>query len=116
MAKTLDFTTKKKQFMTVKLNDAEKTTLVINTPTKEVFDILFECFGKLNEMEKTNDPKVIKNTFGELYEVCAMAMSHNKNRKHITAADLAKMFDFEDLLLFFNAYMDFVGEVAATKN
>jgi hypothetical protein len=102
--------------MTVKLNDIDETVLVINTPTKAVFDVLFECFGKLNEIDTINDPETIKESLGELYEACAMAMSHNKNRKHITAADLEKMFDFEDLLLFFNTYMDFVGEVASTKN
>lgn len=116
MAKTLDFTTKKKKFLTVKLNDDEKTVLAVNTPTKAIFDVLFECSALLNDIENTDDADAVANAMSTLYEACAMVLSHNKNRKHFTATDLEDMFDFDDLLLFFTTYMDFVGEVANAKN
>ena len=57
MAKTLDFTTKKKKYLTVKLNDDEKTVLAVNTPTKAIFDVLLECSALLNDIENTDDAK-----------------------------------------------------------
>lgn len=116
MAKTLDFTKTKKQYMTVKLNDEDKTILAVNTPTKAIYEVLFECYAKLNDIENTTDPEVVTDAIGALYEACAMAISHNKNRKHFTASELEILFDFDDLVLFFTTYMDFVGEVATGKN
>ena len=116
MAKTLDFTKTKKKFLTVKLDDADKTVLAVNTPQKEVFEALVECGSKLDGIDKTNDPDEVNEALAALYEVCAIALSNNKNGKHFTAADLGKMLSFEDLVLFFTTYMDFVGEVAAEKN
>lgn len=116
MAKTLDFTKTKKQYLTVKLNDDENTVLAVNTPTKAIYEVLFECYGKLNEVENVKDVETLTDVISALYEACAMAISNNKNRKHFTASDLEDLFDFDDLVLFFTTYMDFVGEVANTKN
>ena len=114
MAKTLDFTKVKKQFLTVKLNDDDKTVLAVNTPTKAVWDAMFDCASKLDGI--TDDAETMADTLDSLHEVCAVALSNNKNRKHFTVDDLKGLFDLEDLILFFTTYMDFVGEVASTKN
>lgn len=113
MAKPLNFNNVKKKYLTVTLADENKTTLMIGTPTKAVMDdlvLLQESLDTLSEeetsIEVTND----------LYNACARIMSRNKGGIEITKEYLENLFDFEDIIIFFNAYMDFIDEVAGEKN
>ena len=113
MAKALNFNNVKKQYLTITLADEKKTILFIGMPTKAIMDslvLLQESFDALTDdetnVEATND----------LYEACATVMSRNKAGIKITTEYLSELFDFEDIMLFFNAYMDFVSEISASKN
>ena len=109
MAKTLDFTTRKKEFFTVKLDDEKQTVLLIGTPTKNVM----QDFLALN-MEELEDAQAIN----EIYEVCAKVMSFNKGGIKITSDYLSNEcnFDIADIMTFFNAYSDFISEISHAKN
>lgn len=113
MAHILDFNTVKKTYLTVTLADEKKTVLMIGTPTKAVMDnllVLQDAFKNVNEEEIGSD------VMDDLYQACARIMSNNKTRTKITAEYLAELFDFEDVFLFFSAYMDYISEVTNSKN
>ena len=112
MANTLDFTKIKKKYLTVTLADEQNTVIMIGMPTKAIMDELTALKSMLENME--GDPD--NETMGELYEACAKVMSRNKTMKKIEKEHLEKIFDFEDIIIFFNAYMDFINALALEKN
>lgn len=111
MGKTLDFTTRKKEYLTVKLADAKKTVLMIGTPTKTILD---EFIAINNQIEEANGTD--KEALDDLYNVCAKVMSFNKGGIKISAKYLSDFFDLEDIMVFFNAYSDFMRSVTGAKN
>lgn len=110
MSKALDFNTLKKQYFPVTLNDENKTKLFICTPTKKVLDDLIGMKDMLTE-ENLGDEAI-----GELYEIVARVMSHNKTGVKITKGTIEELLDFEDIIVFIRAYTDFIAEVTNSKN
>ena len=113
MAKTLNFNNVKKQFLTVTLADEKNTILFIGTPTKAIMDDLTLL---QNTMTSVGDNDSNIEVTDDLYGACARVMSRNKAGIKITKEYLADIFDFEDITIFFNAYMEFVDEVIGSKN
>lgn len=113
MAKPLNFNNLKKQYLTVTLPDEKKTTLMIGTPTKAIMDDLVLLQGGL---ETISEDEANVEATDDLYNACAKVMSRNKGGIEITKKELEKIFDFEDIMIFFNAYMDFISEVTGGKN
>lgn len=110
MSNTLDFTKIKKKYLTVTLEDGN--VVMIGTPTKAIMDELFSLKTTLeNTSEDAND-----DTMSDLYEACAKVMSRNKTGKKIEKEYLENIFDFEDIIIFFNAYMEFVNTLSSAKN
>ena len=110
MAKSLDFNKIKKRYFTVTLADENNTTLMISTPTKEIMD---EFIG----MKDALDAQTIgDDAIDTLYELCAKIMSRNKGGIKILKDDLVKTFDFEDVILFIQAYTSFINELTNSKN
>lgn len=114
MAKPLNFNNVKKTFLTVTLADENNTVLMIGTPTKAIMDDLTILQSNLEEIQE--DAENSQEATDELYGACARVMSRNKTGKVITKEFLADLFDFEDVIIFFNAYMDFISEVTNSKN
>lgn len=112
MSNTLDFNNIKKKYLTITLADEQKTTIMLGTPTKAVMDELTSLKSTLETMSTDADA----DTIGELYEVCAKIMSRNKAGKKIEKEYLENIFDFEDIIIFFNAYMEFINVLASEKN
>lgn len=106
--KTLDFNKTKKQFFKVILPDDEQTEILVSTPTKS---IMTEVTTLQEELTTAEEDEVIDR----LYEVCAGIMSRNKEGKEITVETL-KCLDLEDLTLFLTNYLQFINEIASTKN
>lgn len=113
MANYLNFNNVKKHYLSVTLADEKNTTLLIGTPTKKLMDDLTLLQSSLEEIEKDSGNT---ESFDELYNACAKIMSRNKAGVVITKEKLEDIFDFEDVLIFFNAYMEFIDEVANLKN
>ena len=113
MAKSLNFNNVKKQYLTVTLPDEKNTTLLIGTPTKRLMDDLMLIQSNLETLEENTDNN---EAFDELYTACAKIMSRNKVGVVITKEKLEDIFDFEDVMIFFNAYMEFIDEVTRSKN
>lgn len=111
MSKPLDFTKMKKKYLTVTLADKNSTVLMIGSPTKAIMDDL----QALEELIGDTGDDNTEITEG-LFDACARVMSRNKDNIEITKDFLSEIFDFEDIVIFFNAYMEFVKEVIGEKN
>lgn len=107
----LNFNNIKKTYMTITLPDDENTKLMIMTPTKSIMD-------KVIGMEEfiSGVDEVGQGVLDDLYNVCAEIMNRNKAGRKITAEYISKILDFEDLIIFFNAYLEYVGSVSNLKN
>jgi hypothetical protein len=110
MAKSLDFNTLPKRYLTVTLADENKTTLMIGTPTKQIMDDMIV----LQNLKDNVD--VGTEVMDELYGACARIMNRNKGGIRIEKELLEEIFDFEDILIFFNAYTNFISEINQSKN
>lgn len=113
MSKPLNFNNVKKRYLTVTLADENKTTLLIGTPTKAIMDDLVLLQSSLEAL--TEDDTNTEAT-DDLYSACAKVMNRNKGGIKITKEYIEEIFDFEDIVIFFNAYMDFITEVTGGKN
>ena len=113
MAKTLDFSKVKKSYLPVTFADENGTTIFVGTPTKAIMDDLTILKASLDEIDEdgTGDTGT-----GELYAACAKIMSRNKTGAKITTEFLETVFDFEDIVIFFRGYMEFISEVINQKN
>lgn len=113
MAKSLNFNNVKKQYLNVTLADEKNTVLMIGTPTKAVMDDLILLKSSLETIE---EDETNAEATDDLYAACAKVMSRNKAGKKITKEYLEEIFDFEDIMIFFSTYMDFISEVTSAKN
>ena len=111
--KSLNFNNVKKTYLTVTLADENNTTIMIGTPTKAIMDDLVLLQSGLETISE-DDANV--DATDELYSTCAKVMSRNKGGIKISKEFLEEIFDFEDIMIFFNAYMDFITEVTSGKN
>ena len=112
MAKSLNFNNVKKQFMNVTLADEAKTVLLITMPNKALID---EFVG-LHTTLKADVGEINGDELSVMYGLVAKLMSNNKAKKTITTEYLETLFDFEDLILFINAYTEFINDVVSQKN
>lgn len=110
MSNTLDFTKIKKKYLTVTLADGN--VIMIGTPTKAIMDELTSLKTTLEAMSENEDSEVMDDLFG----ACAKLMSRNKTGKKIEKEYLENVFDFEDIIIFFNAYMEFINALSSEKN
>ena len=113
MAKTLDFTTRKKTYLTVKLDDKKKTVLLIGTPNKKVLTEFLDIQERFDD-----DNGADREAIDDLYNVCAKVMSFNKGGVDITADYLSEecKFDIEDVMTFFEGYSEFLESITNVKN
>lgn len=116
MAKALNFNKLTKPYWTVTLPDEKETTIMVGTPKKEFMSLLLETEKTLKSISDTANGDETGDAISSLYEVCAYAMSNNKGGIEITKEYLESYMDFTDIMVFFNAYMEFIKEVIASKN
>lgn len=109
MAQTLDFNKVKKNYFTVTLNDENRTRLMLMTPTKGLLE-------ELGTMLPQGDDVPTEEDLIALYDLTARLMSRNKTGIRVTGEQLAEILDFEDLILFFTTYTDFIKQLANAKN
>lgn len=108
---SLDFRKIKKNYLKVTLNDAAETNLSVMQPTKE----LFERMVAMSE-EVANISGSDLEALDEVYGVCAELMSRNKEGLIVSKSNLESTLDFEDIVMFLQAYSAFVAGVVHGKN
>ena len=109
MTKSINFKTRKKDFLTVTFPD--DTVIFIGTPTKAIFSALTTMQNELKDVNDTSD-----ESLDSLYDACAVIMSRNKTGKKITREYLESVLDFEEIIALFNLYMEFIGDLSTSKN
>ena len=110
MVQTLDFNKVKKNYFTVTLNDENRTRLMLLTPTKRLLTEMLSKFPDNIEGVPSDDD------LNTLYDLTARLMNRNKTGIRVTDEQLAELLDIEDLITFFNAYTDFIKQLANAKN
>lgn len=113
MSNTLNFNNLQKRYLTVTLADENNTTLMIGTPTKAIMNDLLVL---QSSVETIREDDTNLEALDDLYGACARVMSRNKAGKKITKEYLEEIFDFEDVMIFFNAYINFVTAITNVKN
>lgn len=113
MAKTLNFNTMQKKYMTVTL-PGKKSAIMIGTPTKSMLKRLTDL-----NVDQDVDIEGMKNDMDildELYDVCSKIMSKNKGGVTVTADFLSEELSLEEVIIFLREYMIFVRESINVKN
>ena len=109
MPKALNFKKVKKSFLPVTFNDEVETTIFVGTPTKAIM-------SELSQLQESIDDVEDDTNIDDLYDACAKIMNRNKTGFVVTTDFLADRMDFEDIKIFFAAYMNFIDEVIRSKN
>lgn len=111
MAKPLNFNNTKKRYLNVTLPDGE--TIMVGMPSKRVMGELLEMKDDLDGLKEAD---VDMATLDDIYRIVGEILSRNKAGVKVTTEQVEEFFDIDDLIVFFNAYVAFIGEVTGSKN
>ncbi len=114
MNKTLDFNAYQRPTLDLTMKDKERTVIRVTLPKTAVIKKMQEGLNNLQNVikEETSD------SMHALFALAAELMSANIDQVAVTAEDIRGKYkmDLEDLLVFFQAYLDFVRDVQNAKN
>lgn len=117
MARQLNFQKVKKEFLTITFNDDRK--ILVRQPTKKIMDQLGDLGEAISEVDVDNGEATENNdreSLDIIYGMCAQIMTNNMAKERIEVDYLSEALDVEDLILFFNAYTEFIGDLDQVKN
>lgn len=102
---SLNLNTAKRPVLDLTFSDELETTLHVRFPTKDMVD-------ELKQMDFATVADDDPDALVDAYELAAKLISWNRDCVLVTAADLRGKYcmDMEALILFFNAYADFISE------
>lgn len=114
MKKTLDFNSVQRPTLELTMKDDAHTVIPVCTPREELIEKLSARLPEIQEMMSKGDNEAIKAAF----DLAAELISCNRDNFAVTGEDLRQKYgmNLEDAILFFSAYLDFVGEIQAAKN
>lgn len=108
---TLDFRKHKKNYLKITLNDEKETRLSLLQPTKHLFERMIAMSEEVGNISGSD-----LDALDEVYSVCAELMSRNKEGIVVGKNNLESILDFEDIVVFLNAYSNFVAGIVRGKN
>lgn len=111
---TVDFNRYRPPILTVPLLDADKTVLHVTLPTVDLQEELRANAGTFNSLLDGGS----KEHRAVLFDLAARLMSCNRNWLEIRPEELRTKYnlDEEDLVVFFDQYVDFVRRTENAKN
>ena len=114
MARVLDLNTVKRPTLELTLQDTERTTLRLTTPTEALVDELKNLSTEELQKLQTGDREAVET----IYSLAARLISCNRDFVDVTAEELRGKYrmDLETAAIFFAAYLDFINEVGNQKN
>lgn len=112
--KALDLNKAKRQSFPVTMMDEKQTVFYLVMPNAETIKRLQAIYRELPSVMNGDDADALD----ACYEVAAEVFSCNRMQSKVTAEELKSIYamEIEDLILFFNAYMEFIGELTKVKN
>lgn len=106
MKNSYDFRKRKKEYMTVTLDDGESTVIHVKMPKKKTM----ESFMQLHETSAA------ELDIDDVYAVLADTLSENMEGKRITKDMVEDTLDMEDAVDFMRAYAEFIHGIISKKN
>lgn len=89
------------------------------TPTKGLFDELMRIIPKsqiLIDGEENLDAEAAATAIDDMYKACAHMLSRNKEMKMVSPEDVGRLLMISDLIVFFQAYTEFIGEATEVNS
>jgi hypothetical protein len=114
MAETLNFNTVNRPVLSLVMMDDDRTEIKVSTPSEGLIEELQATLPELEPVLSTGD----KAAISAIYDLAAKLISCNRSFLRVTGEDLRTKYrlDLAALIIFFNAYMDFISEVTNAKN
>lgn len=114
MAQMLDLNNSTKYVLPVKLTDEAQTVVLVTPPAEKWVESLEHDLPDLLPKLSTGD----KDATDHCYALTAELLNFNRSGLVFTAENLRTTYNFNffDLLVFLQAYMDFVSSIANEKN
>lgn len=114
MAKTLNFNTITPPTLPLVMCDDDKTKITVTAPSEGLVEELQNAAPHMTEMLQSDDEASVP----AIYDLAARLISCNKQHLEVTAEDLRGKYrlNLEALIVFYNVYLDFLGEIANAKN
>lgn len=114
MAQTLDFNIITPHTLPLVMRDERRTEIIVTTPSEKLVEELQTLAPELQEILAEQTPESTK----AVYELAAKLISCNRSGLQVTADDLRDKFkmNLELLIIFYNAYLDFLNEITNAKN
>ncbi len=110
----LDFNSIKRPTLLLTMSDEEQTQIKVCAPSERLVEELTATALELEAVAKSGD----KEAVACIYDLAARLINCNRSFITVTVDDLRNKFhlDLEALIVFFNAYLDFINEIANSKN
>ena len=114
MAKTLDFNKVVKPTLRLIMPNEEKTVIEVSSPTERLVEELQEIAPQLSHAVESGSGAQTR----DIYDLAARLISCNRSCLSVSAEDLRDKYcmNLESLIIFFNAYLDFINEITNAKN
>lgn len=114
MAKVLDFNTVERPVLELVMQDADRTHIRVSTPTEGLVEELAALAPQLEKVLQAKDA----DSIAAIYDLAARLINCNRDCIKVTPEELRGKFrmNFESLVIFFGAYVDFINEITQAKN
>lgn len=109
---SLDFNKIDKNYLTITLTNGKN--YLLKSPSKRLLDKILSVNSIFKNEDVTStdiNPQMIE----DLYQISAEIMSTNKTNTIVTVDEIND-WDIEDLVLFFNTYMNYLESITNSKN
>lgn len=114
MPKTINFNSINRPYLRLIMQDDAQTTIDVTTPTEAMVEELTATAPELEDVLKTMDA----NSIRAVYDLAARLISCNLMGLPVTVDDLRGKYrmNLDSLIVFFNAYVEFIEELTKAKN
>ena len=115
MAKVLDFTKMKRPTLSLIMKDEKRTRIEVTLPTEQKIQELVSVSELLEDSAREPGNA---NTTNEVFNFAADLISFNLAGLQVTGDDLRHKYGLtlDEIIGFFDVYVDFISEVVNSKN
>lgn len=117
MARELNFNNIKRHYWRVVLSDDEQTKLDIKLAEKSTVVKLMDIYKDIDDLKNiTVEELQDRDILDDLYNICAILLSRNKQGRIFTKEEVAAMWDVEEIIIFCHGYTQFIEDEVKRKN
>lgn len=114
MSKTLDFNSINRPTLELTMSDDARTRIAVSTPNEGLIEELNATLPEMENALKSGNADTIRI----IYDLAARLMNCNRNFVKVTAEELRDKYrmDLDSLIIFYQAYIEFVEDIINLKN